>query len=132
MFNRVILVGNLTKDVDVRFSPGGTPVATLSLAVNSRSKSASGEQKDEVLFVDCIVWGKQAESCGQYLAKGRPVLVEGRLRERRWDQDGLKRSKVEVLANTVRFLGSARRDDADSLHAGGELPPPEITDTEPF
>ncbi|HSW61734.1 MAG TPA: single-stranded DNA-binding protein [Dissulfurispiraceae bacterium] len=130
MFNRVILVGNLTKDVELRYAPSGAPVATLPIAVNSRSKSAGGEQKDEVLFIDCVVWGKQAEACGQYLARGRPVLVEGRLRERRWEQEGQRRSRVEVIANTVRFLGSGK--PAGEADAGHELPPPEITDTEPF
>jgi single-strand DNA-binding protein len=84
MFNRVILIGNLTKDPEVRYTPGGTPVATVHIAVNSKFKSGD-DWKEETLFIDAVVFGKQAESCGQYLSKGRSVLVEGRLRERRWE-----------------------------------------------
>ncbi|MCC6346538.1 MAG: single-stranded DNA-binding protein [Nitrospirales bacterium] len=131
MFNRVILIGNLTKDPDVRYTPGGTPVTTLSIAVNSRYKQGD-ESKEEVLFIDAVVFGKQAETCGQYLAKGRPVLVEGRLRERRWEYEGQKKSKMEVVANNVRFL-SSRKESSPSGQGFGEAPPPEeVTDLEPF
>lgn len=106
MFNRVILIGNLTKDPEIRYTPGGTPVATLGLAVNSRTKSADGGTKEETLFIEAVVFGKHADNCGQYLTKGRPVLVEGRLRERRWEYEGQKKSKMEVVASNVHFLGS--------------------------
>lgn len=133
MFNRVILIGNLTKDPEVRYTPGGTPVATLGLAVNSRTKGADGNTKEETLFIDCVVFGKQADNCGQYLTKGRPVLVEGRLRERRWEKDGQKFNKKEVVASNVRFLGS-KPGGSSSGSAGGadQTPPDEITDLEPF
>ncbi|MCI0469209.1 MAG: single-stranded DNA-binding protein [Nitrospirae bacterium] len=133
MFNRVILIGNLTKDPDVRFLPSGTPVTTMRLAVTSKYKQGD-EMKDETLFIDAVVFGKQAENCGQYLSKGNPVLVEGRLRERKWESEGVQKNKVEVLASNVRFL--PKRDAA----AGGRgasgisdsTPPEEISDTEPF
>lgn len=128
MFNRVILIGNLTKDPEVRYTPGGTPVATVAIAVNSKHKGNDGNTKEETLFIDAIVFGKQAETCGQYLVKGRPVLVEGRLRERRWEYEGQKKSKMEVVASNVRFL--SRKQGSGS--AGGDAPPDEVTDLEPF
>ncbi len=133
MFNRIILIGNLTKDPDVRYTPGGTPVTTLSVAVNSRYKQGD-EAKEEVLFIDAVVFGKQAESCGQYLNKGNPVLVEGRLRERRWEYEGQKKSKHEVIANNVRFLPKkdTRQSSGAGSSAGDVTQPDEFTDTEPF
>jgi single-strand DNA-binding protein len=128
MFNRVILIGNLTKDPEVRYTPGGTPVATVAIAVNSRYRQGD-ESKEETLFIDAVVFGRQAETCGQYLSKGRPVLVEGRLRERRWEHEGQKKQKMEVVASNVRFL--SRKESAVS--GQGEQPPPdEISDLEPF
>jgi single-strand DNA-binding protein len=132
MFNRVILIGNLTKDPEVRYTPSGTPVATVAIAVNSRFKQGE-DNREEVLFIDCVVFGKQAETCGQYLSKGRPVLVEGRLRERRWEYEGQKKSKMEVVASNVRFM-SSKRDAApsDSAPPSDMHAPDEISDVEPF
>jgi single-strand DNA-binding protein len=130
MFNRVILIGNLTKDPEVRYTPGGTPVATIPIAVNSRFKQGD-DMKDEVLFIDTVIFGKQAEACGQYLSKGRSVLVEGRLRERRWEYEGQKKSKMEVVANTVRFLSKKESAPGDSGH-GDAHAPDEVSDVEPF
>jgi single-strand DNA-binding protein len=102
--NNVLLLGNLTRDPEVRHTPSGTPVATLGLAVNNRVRQG-GEWKDDPCFIDVVVFGKQAESCGEYLSKGQPVLVEGRLRYRSWEgQDGQKRSKHEVSAFRVEFM----------------------------
>jgi single-strand DNA-binding protein len=138
MFNRIILIGNLTKDPEVRYTPGGTPVATVPIAVNSRYKQ-SDDTKEEVLFIDAVVFGKQAETCGQYLSKGRTVLVEGRLRERRWEKDGQKKSKMEVVANNVRFLskkdsqGTETGSSPARDYAASDSPPPdEISEIEPF
>lgn len=131
MFNKVILIGNLTKDPELRYTPQGTPVATLRLAVTSRFKS-SDEMKEETLFIDVVVWGKQAESASQYLSKGRPVLVEGRLQERRWETDGQQRSKMEVVAQTVRFLGGKKDEAPRERDMGSGRPPEEISDIEPF
>lgn len=126
MFNKVILIGNLTKDPELRYTPQGTAVATLRLAVSSKFRQ-SEELKEETLFIDVVVFGKQAETSSQYLAKGRPVLVEGRLQERRWESDGQQRSKFEVVAQNVRFLG--KKDDSP---AHSSPPPGESADMEPF
>jgi single-strand DNA-binding protein len=117
------MVGRLTKDVDLRYTSGGTPVANFDIAINDKVKR-DGEYQDVTLFMPVIVWGKQGESCSQYLSKGRQVLVEGRLQERRWEQDGQKRSKMECVASTVKFLGS--KDEASSA------PPEEHSGVEPF
>src|SRR6266536_2044485 len=110
--NRVVLVGNLTKDPELRHTPSGTPVCKLRLAVNTRQKDAQGNWGDKPNYFDVTVWGNQGESCAQYLSKGRPVGVDGRLDWREWEaQDGSKRQAVEIIADTVQFLGS--RGDAD-------------------
>lgn len=133
MFNRVILIGNLTRDPEVRYTPAGTPVTTIRMAVTSKYKQGD-ESKEDTLFIDAVVFGKQAESCGQYLSKGNPVLVEGRLRERKWETDGTQKSKFEVIASNVRFL--PKREQRSSQSGGGGMsdsaPPDEITDLEPF
>lgn len=134
MFNKIILIGNLTKDPELRYTPQGTPVASFRLAVNSKYKQ-SNEMKSETLFIDVVVFGKQAESCSQYLSKGRPALVEGRLQERRWESDGQQKSKVEVVASTVRFLsrkGDAGGVSSDTGTVEDNIPPDETTDLEPF
>ena len=108
-FNRVILAGNLTRDPETRFLPSGTAVTEFAIAVNSRYKSKSSEEwKEEVSFFDIVVFGKTGENCAEYLSKGSPVLVEGRLRQRRWETDGQKRSKIEIAADAVQFLSSGR------------------------
>ena len=106
--NRVILMGNLTRDPEVRYIPSGAAVASFGLAVNRTYTTQSGEKKDEVCFVNIVVWGKQAESCGQYLNKGSLVLVEGRLSYRAWEQEGQKRNTLEVRADRVQFLGKQK------------------------
>lgn len=104
-FNKVILLGNLTRDPEVRYIPSGTAVASFAIAVNRRYKQGT-ETKDEVSYFDIVVFGKQAENCGQYLNKGDAILVEGRLQQRRWDDkdSGQKRSKIEVVAQAVNFM----------------------------
>jgi single-strand DNA-binding protein len=105
--NRVVLVGNLTKDPELRHTPSGTAVCKLRLAVNTRQKDAQGNWGDKPNYFDVTVWGNQGESCAQFLAKGRPVGVDGRLDWREWEaQDGTKRQAVEIIADTVQFLGS--------------------------
>ena len=104
--NRVLLIGNLTKDPELRYTPSGTPVANLRLAVNSSFKDQAGQRKEETCFVTIVVWSKQAEICNQYLKKGRPVFVEGRLIYRSWEAEGKTRSTMEVRADRVQFLGS--------------------------
>jgi single-strand DNA-binding protein len=106
-YNKVILMGNLTRDPELRYIPAGTAVVNLRLAVNRRFRTRSGEQKDEVCFVTAVVWDKQAELCNQYLQKGRPVFVEGRLQSRSFeDSSGNKRNVLEVRAERVQFLGT--------------------------
>ena len=105
--NKVFLMGNLTRDPELRYIPSGAAVANFTVAVNRGYKDSAGEKKEEVSFLRVVIWGKMAEVCGEYLAKGRPVLVEGRLRSRNWEgQDGQKKSTVEVIASNVQFLGS--------------------------
>jgi single-strand DNA-binding protein len=103
--NRVLLIGNLTKDPELRYTPSGTPVANLRLAVNSSFKDQAGARKEETCFVTVVVWSRQAEICQQYLKKGRSVFVEGRLIYRSWEAEGKTRSTMEVRADRVQFLG---------------------------
>jgi single-strand DNA-binding protein len=103
-FNRVILVGNVTRDIDIRFTKGGTPVTDLGLAVNDRVKRGD-EWVEETTFVDVTLWGRTAEVAGEYLSKGSPVLIEGRLKLDTWEQDGQKRSKLHVVADRMQMLG---------------------------
>jgi len=109
-FNKVILVGNLTRDPELRYTPKGTAIAKIGLAVNHKWRSESGDLKEEVTFVDVEVWSKTAENVGQYMRKGSPILIEGRLRLDTWDdkQTNQKRSKMVVVGETVQFLGSPR------------------------
>jgi len=106
--NRVVLVGNLTRDPELRHTPSGTAICKLRLAVNTRQKDgASGEWRDKPNYFDVTVWGNQGESCSQYLSRGRPVAIDGRLDWREWEaQDGTKRQAVEIIADSVQFLGS--------------------------
>ena len=104
MFNKVVLIGNLTRNPEVRYTPNGTPVTTFGLAVNRRFRQGE-ELKEEVSYIDITVFGKQAESAGQYLSKGNGVIVDGRLQQQRWEtEDGQKRSKHVVIANTLTYL----------------------------
>ena len=105
--NRVIVTGNLTKDPELRSLPSGNSVCKLRVAVNSRRKNAGGEWEDKPNYFDVTVWGAQGENCANYLSKGRPVAVDGRLDWREWEaQDGSKRQSVEIIADSVQFLGS--------------------------
>ena len=106
--NKILLIGNLTKDPELRYTPQGTAVSNLRLAVNRKFKTKNQETKEEVCFVTVVVWDKQAETCNQYLHKGSPIFVEGRLQSRSWeDSSGQKRNTIEVRAERVQFLGSA-------------------------
>jgi len=122
-FNKVILVGNLTRDPELRYTPKGMAIAKIGLAVNRNWTSEGGEKKEEVTFVDVDVFGRTAENVAQYMKKGRPILVEGRLRLDQWDdkQTGQKRSRLGVVAETVQFLGSAGGGAGGD---GGESPAP--------
>lgn len=108
-FNRIILLGNLTRDPELRYTPNNAPVCSFDLAVNRSFTTQAGERRDEVCFITIVAWGKQAETCAEYLSKGRAALVEGRLSQRSWETpDGQKRSKHEVVADRVQFIGGRK------------------------
>jgi single-strand DNA-binding protein len=111
-FNKVILAGNLTRDPELRYTPKGTAVAAISLAVNRTWKSDTGESKEEVTFVDVDVWGRQAEVIAQYMRKGRPLLVEGRLKQDTWEDKNThqKQSKLKVVLESFSFIDSNRQE----------------------
>ena len=114
--NRVFLMGNLTRDPEVRYTPSGTAVGDLGLAVNETYKNKAGENVESTVFVDVEVWSRQAETCAEYLYKGSPVFVEGRLKLDQWEnQQGEKRSKLRVRADRVQFLGSPKRADGTDM-----------------
>jgi single-strand DNA-binding protein len=106
--NRVLLIGNLTRDPEVRYTPKGTAVAEVSLAINRFTQSDNGEKKEEVTFVDVTLWARLAEISGEYLKKGKPVFIEGRLQLDTWDdkQTGQKRSRLRVIAESMQLLGA--------------------------
>jgi len=107
--NKVFLIGNLTRPPELRYTPSGTAVADLRLAVNRNYTTQGGDKREETSFLTVVVWGKQAESCGEYLDKGSPILVEGRLQTREWEgKDGQKRTVVEVVAERVQFMGRGK------------------------
>lgn len=120
--NKVLLIGRCTRDPEKRSTPSGMVVVELGLAVNRRFKSSSGEDREEVCFVDVTVWGKTAELCAESLRKGSPVFVEGRLKLDQWEKDGQKRSKMGVVAENVQFLD--RRRDAEYGDAPADSAPP--------
>ena len=115
-FNKVVLMGNLTRDPELRTTPSGQNVTSFSLAVNRSWKNAQGEQQEAVDYIDCNVWGKPAEIINQYMKKGSGILVSGRLQQRSWEQEGQKRSKVEVVVEDFNFVGGA--GDSSSSGSG--------------
>ena len=120
-FNKVILVGNLTRDPEVRYTPKGSAVCDLGLAVNRQYSLEGGEKREEVTFIDVVLWARLAEIAGEYLKKGRPVLIEGRLQLDTWDdkQSGQKRSKLRVIGETMQLLGSRQGGGGDDEGGGG-------------
>ena len=128
--NRVFLVGNLTRDPELRYTPQGTPVVNLRIAVNHRFKGKDGEQREETCFVTVVVWDKMAEICNQYLQKGRQILVEGRLQSRSWqDNEGKNRNVIEVRATRVQFMPFSSRDQQEEVNLGKE-PEEEVLELE--
>lgn len=111
-FNKVILVGNLGRDPELRYTPQGTPVCDFSMATNERRKGKDGEYEDNVTWFKVTLWGRQAETASQYLTKGRQVYIEGRLRLEEWtDRDGKARTTLEVHATDMQFIGGNRQDE---------------------
>ncbi len=140
-FNRVILIGNITADIDLRYTPSNTAVTDITIAVNDRRKSPSGEWVEETTFVDVTLWGRTAEVASEYLSKGSPIFIEGRLKLDRWETDGQKRSKLRVVCEKMQLLGSRgegggggrgskpaasrpQYDESEYSHGGDEGPPP--------
>jgi single-strand DNA-binding protein len=120
--NSVVITGNLTSDPELRTTPGGTSVCKLRVAVNTQRKDQSGQWVDKPNYFDVTVWGAQGENCANYLAKGRPVAVQGRLEWREWEsQEGQKRQAVEIIADSVQFLGS--RDGGGGQGGGNGFQP---------
>ena len=117
-FNKVILLGNLTRDPELRHTPAGMAVCSFDLAVNRSFTTKAGERKEEVCFITVVVWDKQAQTCAEYLSKGRQVLIEGRLQQRSWETpDGQKRTKHEVVAERVQFVGPRKEAAASEDEA---------------
>ncbi|MCK9603116.1 MAG: single-stranded DNA-binding protein [Candidatus Omnitrophica bacterium] len=123
-FNKVLLIGNLTKDPELRYTPQGTAVVNLRMAVNRKFRTKNQELKDEVCFITVVAWDKQAETCNQYLHKGSPLLIEGRLQSRSWeDNAGQKRNVIEVRAERVQFLGGAPQSKGPASGPAAEEAP---------
>ena len=126
-FNKVVLMGNLTRDPETRTTAGGQSVTSFGLAVNRTWRNADGQQQEDVDYIDCTAWGKAGEIIAQYMQKGRALLVSGRLSQRSWEQDGQKRSKVEVVVEDFNFVGDGAGggrsgDDSYSESASSSKP----------
>ena len=119
-YNRVILMGNVTRDIQLRYTPAGTPVTEVGMAVNDRRKNQNGEWVDETTFVDVTFWGRTAEVASEYLSKGSPVFVEGRLKLDTWEKDGQKNYKLRVVCDRMQLLGgrqsSGPRNESSGYH----------------
>lgn len=131
--NRATLTGRLTRDPELRYTANGSPVTTLRIACSRKYKTRSGDKKEDTLFIDVVAWERTAEICAQYLGKGRPVYVEGRLQSRSWEKDGQKRSTIEVVADRVQFMDFVA-DAGDQRESGetADAPPPPQDDDIPF
>jgi single-strand DNA-binding protein len=131
-FNKVILAGNLTRDPELRYTPKGMAIAKITLAVNRSWRNEAGENKEEVTFVDVDSFGRQAETIGQYLKKGSPLLLEGRLRLDQWDdkQTGQKRSRLGVVMESFQFLGTGNRNEGGAPEAPRSRPAPAAAKSE--
>ncbi len=129
--NRVFLMGNVTRDPELRYIANGTAVTDIGLAINDRRKSASGEWVEETTFVDVTLWGRTAEIAGEYVTKGAPLLVEGRLKLDTWEKDGKKNSKLRVVGDRMHLIGPRGGGRSDGPAGGGRgqsAPPPGRTD----
>ncbi len=121
--NCVVLAGNLTRDPELRAIPSGANVLEMGMAINDNYRNKAGETVESTCFVEVVVWGRQAENCAQYLRKGSPVLVEGRLQYDQWEnKEGEKRSRLRVVASRVQFLSSPRRAEYADAPAGNDAP----------
>lgn len=124
-FNKITLVGNLGRDPELRYTPQGTPVCSFSMATNERRKDKTGEMQDQTTWFRVTLWGRQAETASQYLAKGRPVYIEGRLRVEEWtDRDGKPRHTLEVHATDMQFIGGGRSEEPHTERAAAAAAEP--------
>ena len=131
-YNKVILMGNLTRDPVIRYAPSGTPVSDFGLAINETYKNKAGEQVEKTCFVDVSVWSRQAETCNEYLSKGSPVLLEGSLELDKWQtKDGENRSKLRVRANRVQFLSKNKESSYQQSENNKAQSNPETVAGEP-
>ncbi len=120
-YNRVILMGNLTRDIELRYTPGGTAVTDVTLAVNDRRRNQTGEWVEETTFVDVTLWGRTAEVASEYLSKGSPLFVEGRLKLDQWEQEGQKRSRLRVVCDRMQLVGGRQGADGRPTPEGRPL-----------
>ena len=121
-YNKVLLMGNLTRDIELKYTPANKAVAQIGLAINHSYKTKDNEKKEEVTFIDCEAWGATAETMSKYLAKGKPVFIEGRLKLDTWqDKDGSNRSKLKVVIESFQFIDSKKSDDAAPRGAQPQL-----------
>ena len=121
-YNRVVLVGNITREIELRYTQSGTAVTDIGLAINERKKNPSGEWVDDPQFIDVTLWGRTAEVAAEYLGKGAPILIEGRLKLETWESDGQKRSKLKVVGERMQMLGKpkngSKTGDQNAVAAG--------------
>ena len=121
--NKTMLIGNLTRDVEMKYIPSGAAVANFGLAVNRTYANSDGEKVDDVCYIDIVAWNRLAEVAGEYLTKGQPIFVEGRLQMDSWeDADGKKRSKLKVVAQNIQFLGGGKADNSEGKDADDSVP----------
>lgn len=125
--NKSIVAGNLTRDPEVRFAPSGMAVCSFSIA-NTHVYKQDGQKKEIVSYIDCQVFGKTAEACGEHLGKGSSVIVEGRIQQRRWEKDGVKKFKVEIFCESVHFLSPSKKADKQEPGAGTGAAPQDDQD----
>jgi single-strand DNA-binding protein len=126
-FNKIIVVGNLGRDPELRYTPQGTPVCSFTMATNEKRKDRTGEMQDATTWFRVTLWGRQAETASQYLTKGRPVYIEGRLRLEEWtDRDNKQRFTLEVHATDMQFIGGGRGDEAAQTPTQRSAAPPEM------
>lgn len=132
-FNKVLLLGNLTRDPELRITPKGTSICQFGVAVNRQWKDESGANREETTFVDCEAWGRQGENVSKYLEKGSPIFLEGRLKFEQWDdkQSGQKRSKMKVIAESVQFIGGAKKQGSGNPSGYQEQDNPTYSATPP-
>ena len=120
MLNKYLVAGNLTRDIELRYVPSGEAVADIGLATNRKWKTETGEEKEEVTFLNCVAWGKQAEAAAKYLKKGSGVFIEGRLKLEQWEKNGEKRSALKVVVERLQFIGGKKEGGEGSQDHPGD------------